>query len=197
MQYILKQEKEAMIFKVFQAICDDPIKNDFVNICLKYLQILQINLSFKEIEKMSKFSFKKLVKEKAKIAAFKYLLEKKQTQSKLSNLNYADLRIQEYLLDGNQNTNISKLIFKARSKTLDLKAQKSWKYDDKICIGCEEREETGEEVLSCDGLGGQNGNKPLKYNWFYSDSVEEIRNVAKVMNEKLKIRKKKMSILEL
>ena len=146
---------------------------------------------------MSKFSFKKLVKEKANTAAFKYLLEKKQTQSKISNLNYADLRIQEYLLDGNQNTNISKLIFKARSKTLDLKAQKSWKYDDKICIGCEEREETGEEVLSCDGLGGQNGNKPLKYNWFYSDSVEEIRNVAKVMNEKLKIRKKKMENLNL
>ena len=56
-----------MIFKVFQATCDDPIKNDFVNMCLKYLQILQINLSFEEIEKMSKFSFKKLVKEKAKI----------------------------------------------------------------------------------------------------------------------------------
>ena len=75
--------------------------------------------------------------------------------------------------------------------------QKQWKYDDKICIGCKEREETGEEVLSCDGLGEQNGNKPVKYNWFYSDSVEEIRNVAKVMNEKLKIRKKKMENLNL
>ena len=87
---------------------------------------------------------------------------------------------------------MSKLIFKARSKTLDIKTQKCWKYEDKICIGCQDRVETGEEVLTCVGLGGQNMTKPVKYDWFYSEDVNRIRDVAKVLNEKLKIRNKKI-----
>ena len=192
LQYILQQEKKSMIFQVFQATCDTPTKNDFVNMCLKYLKNLQIKLSFHEIEIMSKFSFKKLVKEKTKMAAFKYLEEIKCKQSKILNIKYTNLEIQEYLLDGNQNTKMSKLIFKARSKTLDIKTQKCWKYEDKICIGCQDRVETGEEVLTCVGLGGQNVTKPVEYDWFYSEDVNRIRDVAKVLNEKLKIRNKKI-----
>ena len=55
------------------------------------------------------------------------------------------------------NTKISKLIDKAKSKTLDIKTQKCWKYEEKICIGCKDRVETGEEVLTFVGLGGQIG----------------------------------------
>ena len=33
--------------------------------------------------------------------------------------------MQEYLADGDRNTDISKLIFKARRKTLDIKLQKN------------------------------------------------------------------------
>ena len=55
-----------MLQKVFEATAQNPLKNYFVKICEKYLQRLEINLSFEEIEKMSKMSFKKLVKEKTK-----------------------------------------------------------------------------------------------------------------------------------
>ena len=66
-----------MVLQVFQATCDNPINNDFVKICKKYLNILEINLSFKEIDEMSNWTFKKLVKEQTKKAAFKDLMEKK------------------------------------------------------------------------------------------------------------------------
>ena len=38
LQYILQQEKESMIYKVFEATLNDPIKNDFVTTCKKHLE---------------------------------------------------------------------------------------------------------------------------------------------------------------
>ena len=58
-------------------------------------------------------------------------------------------RTNTQLLDGDRNKNISETIFKAKGKTLDIKLQKKWKYDDKLCSGCYENEESGEEILSC------------------------------------------------
>ena len=59
---------------------------------------------------------------------------KKNRQTKIKQIGYEKLELQEYLMDGNKNINTSKFIFKA--KTLDIKTHKGWKYDDKTCIGC-------------------------------------------------------------
>ena len=50
-----------MIYQVLKATWEKPIKNDFIKTCEKYLDILDIKLSFKEIENMSVWSFKQLV----------------------------------------------------------------------------------------------------------------------------------------
>ena len=52
-----------------------------------------------------------------------YLMEMKEKQSKMVNLKYDSLEIQDYLVDGNKNTELAKLIFKDRSLTLDIKLQ--------------------------------------------------------------------------
>ena len=70
-----------MIYQVLKATCENPIKNDFVKTCEKYLEILDIKLSFSEIENLSQWSFKKLVKEKTKQAGLKYLLLEKVKQA--------------------------------------------------------------------------------------------------------------------
>ena len=54
---------------------------------------------------MSIYSFKKYVKSKTREVAFNYLIELKNQpgkQTKMMNLNYYELGIQEYLLDGNK-----------------------------------------------------------------------------------------------
>jgi hypothetical protein len=43
---------------------------------------------------------------------------------KISNMKYDRLEMQEYLLEGNRNTKLSKLIFKARGKNLEIKSHK-------------------------------------------------------------------------
>ena len=108
-------------------------------------------------------------------------------------LKYDDLKIQEYLLDGNQNTNVSKFIFKARSMTLNIKTQKSWKYQDKICVGCGVQNETGDEILICDGLSDGTINQitqQISYDMLYSGNIGDMIDVAKTLIKRLKVRDK-------
>ena len=188
LQYILKQEQNSMIFQVLKATCENTVKNDFVQTCKKYLKTLDIQLSFEDIASLSNFRFKKLLKEKSRVAGFNYLNSEKRKQSKIMNIHYEKLEIQEYLLSGDRNINISKLIFKARGNTLDIKTQKKWKYSDTLCSGCEVNDETGDEILHCKTLGGNEEN--LSYSWFFRDSVEDQILVAKSMLTKLDNRRK-------
>ena len=149
LQYILLQDKGSMIYQVLKATIEDASKNDFVQTCKKYMSELDINISFEQIASMSKPAFKKLLKEKAKLAAFKYLMQEKSKQSKILSINYSKLEIQEYLLRGDRTVSVPKFIF----KTLDLKLQKKGKYEDLLCSGCHENEESGNEILSCKTFG--------------------------------------------
>ena len=79
MQYILKQEKENTMYKLFKATSENPAKNDFFKTCLKYLDILDIKMSFEEIGELSNSKFKKTEE-----AVFKYLIKKKMKQKKIA-----------------------------------------------------------------------------------------------------------------
>ena len=73
--------------------------------------------------------------------------------------------------------------------------QKQWKYDDKICIGCKQNEETGDEILSCNSYGDQNMTKTIKYDCFFSDPVQMVE-AAQVLMKRLKIRQKLIDEME-
>ena len=181
-----------MIFQVLKATRDNPANNDFVKTCQNYLDKLNIQLTFEELGKMSKWSVKKLVNLKIADAAFKYLSEIQVKQSKISHIKYDELCIQEYLLDGNRNTEVSKFIYKARSMTLDIKTQKSWKYNDKLCIGCGVNYETGEEILLCTGLKTERVPQTVFYDLLFIGKTREMSEVAKILMKRLKLRDKLM-----
>ena len=154
-------------------------------------------MSFEEIGQLSKWKLKKLVKEKTRVAAFTYLIREKNKpgrnnkKSKIACIEYDQLEIQEYLYEGNENTNTSKLIFKARAQKLDIKMHKKWKYDDTVCVGCGQKDETGEEILSCKYFDyDENIPTNLSYEWHYSKEISKIIACAKVMTKKLKVRQK-------
>ena len=121
---------------------------------------------------MSKASFKKVLKEKTRQAAYRYLIGQKSKQSKISDIKYSKLEMQSYLAEGDRDARLSKLIFKARGRTLDIKMD-----DDTKCSGCHKYEETGEEIMRCTDLG---------------ENEENIKQVkaAKILMKKLKIREK-------
>jgi hypothetical protein len=192
LQYILKQEKSSMMYQVLKATRENPIKNDFVKTCEEYLSILDIKLSFEEIEGMSQWSFKKLVKVKTEAAGLKYLQGQINKQTKASNVEYCDLKIQEYFIVCHCTKGLPKLIFKARSQSLDIKTQQKRKYADSTCIGCKIQVETGEEILFCEILNNENrlADIPVKYDWFYRNAVCDIVTVGKLLDKGMKQRHK-------
>ena len=104
--------------------------------------------------------------------------------------------MKEYLLEGNKNTTISKLIFKARGMTLEIKTHKKWLFEDNICVGCGTNIETESEILSCEGLQeDQNFGEPVSYSMFFGDSVNNMIKVAKHLQKRLKVRQKMLDVM--
>ena len=68
-------------------------------------------------------------------------------QKKTADLHYSELKLQHYL--EHLSPSHSKLVFKWRSKTLDLKTHLTYKYPDKLCRNCKIHEETPDHVLNC------------------------------------------------
>ena len=71
--------------------------------CKKYLECLEINITFESIRSLSKWKFKRILKEKIEIVAFNYLIELKNKigrdgrVSKIARMKYDRLEMQQYL----------------------------------------------------------------------------------------------------
>ena len=51
-----------------------------------------------------------------------------------------------------ETTKVARFVFKARSKTFNIKTLKYWYFTDIICVGCGLQSEAGDEILIYDGL---------------------------------------------
>ena len=60
------------------------------------------------------------MKQKCEKAAFKYLMAEKSEKSKLENLNYTQLKPQKYLLDNTLSKSDKILLFKLRTRMLNV-----------------------------------------------------------------------------
>ena len=96
---------------------------------------------------------KKLLKEKIRSEALIFLKNQQIKQEKIKHIEYKQLKMQDYLSGSDRKIDISKIIYKARGKSLDVKLQKRWKYNDLLGEGCQQNIESGEEILKCNKLG--------------------------------------------
>ena len=113
---ILKGDKNGMLYSFFIVQWHNPSKGDWTELVKVDLVDFKIEASFENIQNKSKDSFKRMVKTKAREYALKILLEKKFHHSKMENVNYNELKIQNYLMDENLSTNEMKTVFKYRTR---------------------------------------------------------------------------------
>ena len=78
-------------------------------------------MSLKDLQRISQYSFKKMVKVKTKEYALDYLLELKSKHSKMNNLDYPELKLQDYLKDPKISVQESKNLFRFRTRTANFK----------------------------------------------------------------------------
>ena len=98
LQTILHRSQDELISKVYSAQKEDPLDGDDCQLIAADCQLIDCQLSDDQIRNMTKFDLKALIKSKAKEAAFKYLMNKKETKSKMDNLTYlSSFKKQPYL----------------------------------------------------------------------------------------------------
>ena len=117
-QDILKQSSDSLLYKFYKTQTSKPIKNDWCLTVQSNLKTLNINKSESEIKLMSKYSFKKIVKDAIKKETFQYLNQKKLLHSKVMHIQYIHFKMQDYFYPNQMPTQLAKFTFLCRSRML-------------------------------------------------------------------------------
>ena len=88
-----------MLFSFFITQWHNPCRGDWTEQVKEDLSDFGIPCSFDYIERKSKETFKQIVKIKAKEYALRLLRRKQDTHSKMENLYYSDIQMQNYLMN--------------------------------------------------------------------------------------------------
>ena len=103
---ILNEKPSSLVQKLVLLVqLEKPIKGDWVSSCLQSLDYLNLNCSIEEVKEMNKTHFKKILKKSIKEKALQYLLDKRGSKGK--EIQYASLKMAEYLLPQNENLSIT------------------------------------------------------------------------------------------
>ena len=155
---------------------------------------LGINLSDSEIQGVSKNVFHNHVKKKAHINMVKKLNELKKKHSKAKYLSCSKLKPAEYIEDSDFNTQEKQLLFKLRSKTLDVKENFKGLNSNPWCISCGLFPETQSHLLQCPQLVIDLSYLDVKAsklneNYIYGN-LKQQKMIVKIYSDILEIREK-------
>ena len=122
LHYILTQDKNQLLYKFFQAQMRNPSKGDWTEIVKQDLIDFNISQTFDEISKMKVQNFKVKVKKACKIYTFNKLIAIKNRHEKNKHIEYSKLETSKYLLSNMFSVTQSRILFKLRTRMLDVKA---------------------------------------------------------------------------
>ena len=116
LHYLLNRKETKMISQIFRVQWNHPNKNDWTILVKQDLCDFNFEVDVSSIKRISESSFKNLVKKKAYDYEFNQLLEMKKTHSKMNDLVYSKLEIQNYLKLENLNKNEAQTLFRFRTR---------------------------------------------------------------------------------
>ena len=202
LQCILKEEPDSVISQFFHAQDSNPTTNDWAVTVRQDLEELELNLNFDEIERLSKEQFKTKVSKAMSKIALKYLLKEKNKgggeggdRGKVAHIQFKQLKIQEYLEPNTTSIRMSKFIYHARSRMLDLKVNfKNRKHQDLLCPIClaPDSIDSQEHLLLCPSLTDTvivNRKEVPKYRDLFCNDVKKQIAVASVLEKRFMKRK--------
>ena len=194
LQHILKQhENNTLLFQFFMAQLENPKYNDWVTTVMKDLEMVNIDLEIVEIRDMSEDKFKTLCKEKVKEKAFEYLIQKQKKRNPKHSIRYPCLEMSSYLKEDEFGISVKEKhnLFKCRMNDIDVKGNRTWKYDNLTCRGCQDPNEieNQEHVLLCKNLINKNSKVSYipVYQGLYSDDIQEQIYTSIILCENLSL----------
>ena len=144
-------EEDEMLAKFFTVQWKYPTKEDWTIQVQRDLEDFEITKNLEQIKSMSKNVFKKLVKVKAKKYAFNYLLKLKSTHTKMKNITYTELKLQNYLKSDNIPVYEAKNLYQFRVRAANFRENYKNKYESEstVCPLCLNHQDTQAHCVEC------------------------------------------------
>ena len=188
LKYILEQPEDSLIKKFFNLQISEPTRGDWASTCQEDLTSLKITLSHKEIQKMTKYRFTSLIKERIKENALNYLKDKQ--KKKGSKMKYKNLEMAEYLQPNCEIDNREKeKLFEIRNEMTNIPSNHG---EENECI-CG-KIETMVHIYNCEYWNETNSEK-IPYSNIYNGNIYKQIEVYKLFEQKLEKRNERMKIV--
>ena len=191
LHHILRQGNQSLVYKFFLAQLSNPTKGDWVSDILEVREEVEFGLELEEIGAMSKQRFKSLVRNKVKLKAFQYLIEKREERvsihSKGKELRYSELSMAQYLCASDIDMSIDekKWLYKCRIEDIDLEANRRWNNGDIQCKNCKNTEMTQRHLLVCKYLLGKSEIVTYipNYDDLFKEDIEEQIYISRLLKD--------------
>ena len=181
LHYLVKLDKTEMLSKFFFAQWENSGTNDWTLEVRKNLIELGLPTDLDLKKKLSKNAFKKLVKKHAKNYELRRLLKIKENKSKLKNLFYSELKLQDYLLLKNMNACQAKALFKFRVKMAPFGQNFKGGQEIVLCPFCETHPDGQEESWMCSKMNTimsiQGDYKEIFGQTFSKEVIQTVQNI--------------------
>ena len=142
--------KEDMLYRVYIAQRVSPVQGDWVKLLDFDKEMFNISMDDEDIESISSFKLKNYLKKTAQKLTLNFVESLKQKHSKSENYDTDELKTAEYLIDRRFSKHERELLFKLRSRTIQVKNNfQNGNLENLFCDLCKLFICTQEHVLSC------------------------------------------------
>ena len=175
LHHIIHLSEDDPVRKVWKYQTSLPDHNNWWSGVKKLMSDYAINMTEQQIQETSKEAFKQRVKKAVKKVAFEDLKRESKSKEKTNKIEYSEFEPQKYMTGLYHNH--SKIIFRCRSKTLNIKEHMQYKYKENMhCRWCGISEETLSHVVNCgfDGDTLENVDEIV-----YGSNMQNMREVAR------------------
>ena len=146
---ILHKDDSELVKKVYKAQKMFPQKGNWASVVKDDLEFCDIKLTDEEIQNTKKNKFKGIVKKSIRVKSNNFLLDLQAIHSKSKHLEISD-DIPDYLTSEELSLSEKKLLFKLRSRMVEIKENYKGKYKENLlCSFCGIKDETAVHLLEC------------------------------------------------
>ena len=191
LHYILNEEESSLIFNFFLAQLEQPSRQDWCHTVTEDLKTLKMNLKLSEIRKLTKATFKKMVKDKIEEEALKYLNDIKARHSKVRHIEHTKMKMQDYLRpEDTISIDEAKFLFQLRTRMLDVRKNYEGKYKDLMCPVCNLVEDTQPHLIECLKLSDNDlVDKVPEYNDLFGKDLKTKVKTSRILRRRYQKRK--------
>ena len=195
--HILHLQKNELVARIYSSQKLSPKRGDWVNLVENDKNKLGLSCDESEIAQMSKNKFKNIVKNKVELLALSELRLIKNKHSKSLNIQSEKLQIASYLIDHRLTRTEQQLLFRLRTRTLNVKMNFENMHTNLYCSTCKLFPETQSHLLQCPEIVKElktvvQGNSRINEDDIYANLDKQVK-IAKIYREILEIRDKLMS----